>query len=332
MPNELCVGDLKVAPGEMAFGRLVPGKTAWSQEINVPLMVVNGAEDGPRLWLSAVVHGPEATGTEVIRRVLRKELDPKTLRGSIIALPVANPMAFQAASYDTPEDGYNLNRVFPGNPRGTVTSRLAHMLFQEVKRCDFVIDLHANAVPALQFAIIAHAPDQGVVDRSFEIGRKFGITTRLMKVSEESKWATMRSGQLLEFAAIEGIPGIIVELLYWYRIDPLSADVGTRGVLNVMKALDMIDGEIEQQPIRVFEGELSGAEQTCDEGGLVYMTKSVGDDVVEGETIAIIRDPYGDVLEEIKAPVTGWVTAYPLRKNQNAMSGDTVAFFMYRKD
>ena len=77
---------------------------------------------------------------------------------------------------------------------------------------------------------------------------------------------------------------------------------------------------------------LSGAEQTCDEGGLVSMTKSVGDEVVEGETIAIVRDPYGNVLEQIKAPVTGWVTAYPLRKNQNAMSGDTVAFFMFRKD
>ena len=59
---------------------------------------------------------------------------------------------------------------------------------------------------------------------------------------------------------------------------------------------------------------LSGAEQTCDEGGLVSMTKSVGDEVVEGETIAIVRDPYGNVLEQIKAPVTGWVTAYPLQE------------------
>jgi predicted deacylase len=314
----------------MAFGRLVPGRMTWSQELSVPLIVVNGAADGPRLWLSAVVHGPEATGTEVIRRVLREALDPKKLRGSIIAVPVANPLAFQAASYDTPEDGYNLNRVFPGNPNGTITQRLAHMLFQEVKRCDFVIDLHANAVPAMQFAIIAHA-DQETVDRSFEIGRQFGITTRLMKIAEESQWATKRSGQLLEYAANEGIPGIIVELLYWYRIDPLSAEVGTRGVLNVMKALGMIDGEVEKQTIPVFEGELSGSEQTCKEGGLVFFTKDVGDEVVEGETVAIVRDPYGDILEEVKAPVTGWVTAYPLRKNQAAMSGDTIAFFMYRK-
>jgi predicted deacylase len=330
MSSKLTVGDVTVGRGEMAFGKLVPGRMAWSQELSVPLVVVNGVDDGPRLWLSAVVHGPEATGTEVIRRVLREALDPEELRGSIIAVPIANPLAFQAATYDTPEDGYNLNRVFPGNPNATITQRLAYTLFQEVKRCDFVIDLHANAVPAMQFAIIAHA-DQKTVDRSFEIGRQFGITTRLMKVAEESQWATKRSGQLLEYAANEGIPGIIVELLYWYRIDPLSVDVGTRGVLNVMKALGMIGGEVEKQPIEVFEGELSGSEQTCKEGGLVFFTKDVGDEVIEGETVAIVRDPYGDILEEVKAPVTGWVTAYPLRKNQAAMSGDTIAFFMYRK-
>lgn len=332
MPSKFSVGDVSVAPGEMAFGRLVPGKMSWSQELSIPLMVVNGALEGPRLWLSAVIHGPEATGTEVIRRVLREELNPKEMRGSIVAVPLANPLAFQAATYDTPEDSYNLNRVFPGKPNGSLTQRMAHILYQEVKRCDFIVDLHANAIPAMQFAIVAHASDESVVDRSFEIGRQFGITTRLMKVSEESEWATQRSGTLLEVAARDGIPGIIVELLYWYRINPESVDVGVRGILNVMKALDMIEGEIEKQPIRVFEGELSGAEQTCNEGGLVFFTKEVGDEVEEGEVVAIIRDPYGDIVEEVQAPVTGWVTAYPLRTNQAAMSGDTVTFFMYRKD
>jgi predicted deacylase len=332
MPSSLSVGNVTVAPGEMAFGHLVVGKMAWSQELSIPLIVVNGSQDGPRLWVSAVIHGPEATGTEVIRRVLREHLDPKELRGSIISVPVANPLSFQAAEYDTPEDGYNLNRVFPGNPNGSITQRMAHVIYEQVKRCDFIIDLHANAVPAMQFAIVAHAPDQSVVDRSFEIARRFGITTRLMKVSEEANWASQRSGTLLEVAARDGIPGVIAELLYWYRIDPSSVDIGTRGVLNIMKALDMIDGEMEKQPLEVIEGNLSGAEQTCQEGGLVFFTKNVGDEVREGETVAIVRNPYGDVLEEVKAPVTGWVTAYPLRKNQAAMSGDTVAFFMYRKD
>jgi predicted deacylase len=331
MSDFLTVGNLEVAPGNIGFGRLVPGKLAWSQELAIPLLVVNGAHEGPRLWLSSAVHGPEATGAEVIRQVLREQVDPQTLRGSIIAVPIANPLAFQAATYETPDDAFNLNRVFPGSPDGTITYRLAHALFQEAKRCDFVIDLHANPLPAMHFAIVASAPNADVVRRSFEIGRNFGLTMRLMKVSEEAQWAARRSGSLVECAAAEGIPGIIVELLYWYRIDPLSVEVGTRGVLNVMKALGMIDGPIEKQPVFSIDGELAGAEVTCVEGGLVHFTKNVGDPVRAGEIVALIRDPYGEILEEIKSPVTGWVTAYPLGKNQAALSGDSLAYFVYRK-
>ena len=329
MPDMLSVGDLQVAPGSIQFGRLVPGKLAWSQELAVPLIVANGAHDGPRLWLSSAIHGPEATGTEVIRRVIREELQPDSLRGSIIAVPIANPLAFQAASYETPDDALNLNRIFPGTPHDTITHRLAHSLFQEVKRCDFVIDMHANPVPAMHFAIVAHTPDAAVVQRSFEIGRQFGVTTRLMKGSEEDQPSGQRLGSLVECAAAEGISGIIAEMLYWYRIDPLSVEVGVRGVLNVMKALGMIDGQIEKQPIPVIEGELAGEVIGCQEGGLVYFTKDAGDPVREGDIVAFLRDPYGNVVEEIKAPVTGWISAYPLPKNQAALSGDDIAYFVY---
>jgi predicted deacylase len=138
-------------------------------------------------------------------------------------------------------------------------------------------------------------------------------------------------GGLVDCAAFEGVPGIIAELLYWYRIDPHSADVGTRGVLNVMKVMGMIDGEVEKQPIPIVEGELVGTDILCREGGLVYFTKDAGDAAEKGEVIALIRNPYGDLLEEIKAPVTGWVSAYPLAKNQAALSGDLIAYMVYHK-
>jgi uncharacterized protein len=332
MPEDLKVANVNARPGEMAFGQFTVGRTSWSQEVNIPLIVVNGAHEGPGLWLSAVIHGPEATGTEVVRRVLREKIDPSTLCGSIVCVPIANPLAFQDSSYGTPYDGFNLNRVFPGNPNGSITHRMAAALYAEAKKCDFILDLHANPVPALQFCIVAHAPDPKVVERSFEVGRTFGLTTRLMKASEEAQWATSRSGTLLEIAASDGIPGCIAELLYWYRIDSASVEVGTRGVLNIMKALGMIQGEIEKQDVLVIDGELAGSEQTCNEGGLVYFSKQVGDAVTQGETVAIVRDPYGDVLEQVKAPVTGWLTAYPLNNNQAATSGDTIAFFVYRKN
>ena len=105
MPEDLKVANVSTRPGEMVFGQFTVGRTSWSQEVNIPLMVVNGAHEGPRLWLSAVIHGPEATGTEVVRRVLREHVDPSTLHGSIICVPIANPLAFQDSTYQTPYDG-----------------------------------------------------------------------------------------------------------------------------------------------------------------------------------------------------------------------------------
>jgi predicted deacylase len=331
MSSPITVGELQVAPGEIGFGRLVPGRLAWSQPLEVPLIVVNGAEEGPRLWLSSCVHGPEATGAEVIRRVVRERVDPKALRGSIVAVPIANPLSFQPATYGTPEDALNLGYVFPGTMKGTITQRLAYVLFQEAKQCDFIIDMHANPPPAMQFVIVPDVPNKDVVRRAWDIGSQFGLTTRMSAPSEEAASGVPRPGGLTEWGAYEGIPGIMAELLYWYRIDPRSAEVGTRGVLNVMKAMGMIDGQVEKQPVPVVEGELSGAEVTCTEGGFVVFTRDAGDAAKKGEVIALIRNPYGDVLEEVKAPVTGWVSAYPLEKNQAALSGDLIAYMVYHR-
>jgi predicted deacylase len=322
---------LQVAPGEVGFGRLVPGRLMWSQPLEVPLIVVNGAHDGPRLWLSSCVHGPEATGAEVIRRVVREVVDARALRGSIVAVPIANPLSFQPATYETPEDALNLNEVFPGTMEGTITRRLAHVLFQEAVQCDFIIDMHANPPPAMQFAIVPDVPDKNIVRRAWDIGTKFGLTTRLMREVGPLQPGGKSIGGLVDCAAFEGVPGIIAELLYWYRIDPRSADVGTRGVLNVMKAMGMVDGPVEEQPVPVVAGELLGTDILCREGGLVYFAKDAGDAAEKGEVIALIRNPYGDVLEEIRAPVSGWVSAYPLSRNQAALSGDLIAYMIYRE-
>jgi predicted deacylase len=75
----------------------------------------------------------------------------------------------------------------------------------------------------------------------------------------------------------------------------------------------------------------AGSEQVCYEGGIVQFLKEVGQKVSRDAVVAIIRCPYGDTLEEVRAPVAGWITAYPLRANQAAMSGDTIAFFVHRK-
>jgi predicted deacylase len=116
------------------------------------------------------MHGTEMTGTEVIRRLLREVLTPAELRANIVAVPILSPLAYQAQLMNTPQDGYNLNRVFPGKPKMFLSHRLAHLIFHGLLRpCDCVIDPNANSSPAVQFAIVKGTVDQTIKDRSREL-------------------------------------------------------------------------------------------------------------------------------------------------------------------
>jgi predicted deacylase len=119
--------------------RLVTGA-----EVDLPVRVVHGREEGPVVWIDAAIHGDEAVGVEVVRRVLAT-LDPRTLRGTVVALPVVNVLGFMTGSRYLP-DRRDLNRSFPGSPRGSLASRIAHLVMTEVvARCEVGIDLHTGA-------------------------------------------------------------------------------------------------------------------------------------------------------------------------------------------
>jgi predicted deacylase len=83
--------------------------------------------DGPTLGLSAAIHGDEAVGVEILYH-LRRRLDPEALRGRVVMLPCANPLAYQANTRNTPLDMTNLNRVFPGDAGGWFTEQLADLI------------------------------------------------------------------------------------------------------------------------------------------------------------------------------------------------------------
>ncbi|MEU3938128.1 M14 family metallopeptidase, partial [Streptomyces sp. NPDC029044] len=107
------IGPLTVAPGERAHGLIPVGTSSYGVELGIPLIVVNGVQDGPVLCVDAGVHGDEYDGQEAIRRVLA-EIDPATLRGTIVGIPCLNTPAFEAAARASGIDHLNLNRIFPG--------------------------------------------------------------------------------------------------------------------------------------------------------------------------------------------------------------------------
>ncbi len=320
------IGDIRVAPGEVGRGTLWEIWLPDSTRVPVPLMVVNGAQDGPTLWLSAAMHGPEISGIEVIRRLVRETLDPARLRGRVVAAPVLNPLAYQAHVMNTPQDGYNLNRVFPGGPM-LLSQRLAAAILERgVLRCDYVLDFHANPHPAMMFSIVKCAEGR-VGEESAALGEAFGLTVITMKLSNEPH----RTGTMTDAAMRAGKPALTLELVSWRRLEEPAIRAGVRGTLNVMKRLGMLDGAIEPQGDDVLRlpGRLTRTEVTSERGGIALPLKGVGDRLARGEPIMRLVDPYGDEVDTLRSPVDGWLMAYPFINSQCLATGDIVAFIAF---
>ena len=144
MNKSITVAGLTVNPGELKRGVLsIPEFFADGQAMEMPYTIIHGKEAGKTLYLQVAQHGSEVMGLDALRRLL-PEIDPQKLRGTIIyCLP--NPLAFRErvrATIFDPKPG-GMNRVWPGDPEGSLTERMAHKIFTElVSHADEVVDLH----------------------------------------------------------------------------------------------------------------------------------------------------------------------------------------------
>ncbi|GAH17554.1 unnamed protein product, partial [marine sediment metagenome] len=104
MKNKVTFGGVTVGPGEIGFSTLITVELADSTPVSLPLIIMNGIEDGPKFLFSGAVHGGELIGANVVRRVLREELDPMKLKGLVVGIPIGNPLGFQFGDRASPQD------------------------------------------------------------------------------------------------------------------------------------------------------------------------------------------------------------------------------------
>jgi predicted deacylase len=327
--ESFAIGNIVVQPGSVAKGILGTLYLSNGSSVDIPLMVVHGSRPGPVLWVSAAMHGQELSGIGVVWELVRQRLNPATLSGTVVAAPLLNPLSFNGGTYYTPQDGYNVNRVFPGDPKGLTTQRLANMILEGgVKRADFLIDFHANTEPAMCFTIVKESKDEEVWNASRAMAKAFGITVVEMVL----KYEAHRMGTMTDMAISLRKPSITIELIPWRRMSPKAVSTGVRGVLNVMKHLGMIGGEQEaQNEVLVIPGRMTRTELMANRGGLVRFLKDAGDPVKKGEVVAEVVDHYGEAIEDVVSPVDGWQLAFPLLDNQAVNTGDLLAFFLFPK-
>jgi predicted deacylase len=288
-------------------------------DVALDIAHVSGHDDGPTVALLGGVHGDEDEGVVAIRRLLHL-LSHKDVRGRVIAVPVSNPPAFAARSRTSPLDELNLARAFPGDPDGSPTERIAHVITDHViRRADVLIDLH-SAGADFAMPLFCGFHDLGteasrVADR---LARDFG--TPLI-------WAhgVVSPGRSLSVAAEEGIPGLYVEGSGGGQIRGPELEVYTSGVLNVMRRLGSLDGPVaDPPPQRIIVGGIGNVDSSATspaDGSLVTWLKA-GDPVKEGSLIASVIDADGELAGEVRSPSPGIVMF--LRRNARVREGEPI--------
>ncbi|MFC4541256.1 succinylglutamate desuccinylase/aspartoacylase family protein [Halosolutus amylolyticus] len=295
-------------------------------ELTTTVHTYRGAGGGPTLYVQAAQHGREINGTEVLRR-FHDRLPLRSLSGTVVAVPVVNPLTFDRVSYTTPEQldsvNSNMNRVWPGNPEGTLHQRMAARLWKYVERADAVVDLHTGSPDMLPHVVYLEGDE-----RSREVARAFGTDLLLSEQADEDaseEWHRRGfDGKLRVAAAQEGIPSITPELAHNKQIVEDVVETGVEGLLDVCRSLDLLPGEVPDRDRTIARNHLGQVSAT--DSGLFRPRPSleVGQFVPAGADLGTVYDPTTyEALQAATADRDGLL--YALTREATVTAGDQLA-------
>lgn len=322
--NKLQVGTATAGPGEKGHGSIETLRLPNGQTVESPCVVVRGRQAGPTLYIGAGTHGDEINSIEMARETA-EWLDPECISGSVIVVPVHNVPALLAGQRATPFDGLDLDSVYPGDPLGSASQRIAHAVFtQAVAKADAVLDLHTARSGARNLPYTYIPPKTtGARRRAEVLALKTGLPVLLRPPEKEG--LTNRAGANLDHALFavagrKGIPALSMEFGEARRLEPDMVAIGVTAIRNVMIAM----GILADRPGKI--GRTLIASKVCAirtaSSGILRLEVDPGKWVKRDELIGVISDLTGR-REEIRCPDDGVVIR--LMVNAIAMPGDRVA-------
>jgi predicted deacylase len=271
-------------------------------EICLPVNVLVGKEKGPRLLMVAGVHGNEYEGITT-QLELWQELDPASLKGAVVMVPVANPPAFRAGTRRNPADEVDMNRVFPGDLAKSITHRLAHALFHQVLAgSDMLLSMHGWSSDGIITPYVEYPRSSPVTRASQAAARAFGL-----EYIESFDW---NPGLLVATACQAGIPSIEPEIGGAAMTMPERRSLYKRGSLNLMRHLGILPGNVDMEKVPV---EVTRSEIPALVGGIFLRQVESGTEVKTGQVLAKICDLNGRELASVTAPASGRVATIRLQ-------------------
>jgi hypothetical protein len=270
-----------------------------NSSLNLPMTVVCGEQEGPTILVSAGIHGAEYIGIQTAME-LSSEIKPQEIKGNIIFLLNANPQAFYSYTrFVVPEDGKNLNRVFPGNKEGTLSDKIAYTIVHDLlSLTDYYIDLHAGdtSEKMMPFVYFQGVAKEDVVEKSRQMAMVMDVEVRVKSSATTGAY---------NFAGIEGIPGVLLERGGGGSFSKEEVMLYKQDVKNILIHTGILRGKVERS---VEQKEITHAIYiNAEEDGFWYPKLESGDYFSKGTLLGEIKDVWGNVIKSYYAEKEGVV-------------------------
>jgi predicted deacylase len=297
--------DELVQPGERREFRWKVGDSFAGGAETTPVVVLHGSAPGPRLCMTAAIHGDELNGVEVARRVVN-DIDPAQLTGTVISVPIVNLLGFSRGSRYLP-DRRDLNRYFPGTNYGSAASRIASSLFRKIiVHCDALVDFHTGSFDR---ANLPQVRGDLTIPSVLEFTSGFGATPVLHSPGTRG---------MLRLAATDyGIPAVTFEVGAPLRLEPDQIDFAVQAMVTLMHKMGMTRSfRMWAEPQATF---YESRWVRSDSGGMLFSGVRLGDRVREGQRLGKVVDPVQNQERDILSPFNGRVIGMAL--NQVVLPG-----------
>ncbi|MFC4259474.1 succinylglutamate desuccinylase/aspartoacylase family protein [Marinobacter lacisalsi] len=290
------IADTEIKAGTRQTVEVPVAKLYTHTPLHIPVEVIHGRRDGPVLMVCGAIHGDEINGVEIVRRVLKNSA-LRHLRGTLLAVPIVNIFGFVQRTRYLP-DRRDLNRCFPGSESGSLGGRIAYLLRTQImEKVTHIIDLHTGAIHRFNLPQIRAELKNPETVRMAEA---FGAPIILN--------AGLREGSLRAYADSQDIPVITFEGGEALRFDDVVITSGVKGVVRVMRALEMIPSKKgPKAPRKRSETAAMSLWVRADIDGIMRPVARLGQKVRKGQRLAMVADPFGETEVSVLSPISGIV-------------------------
>lgn len=292
--SKLSICDATIHPGETANLALPLPQQFSCSPLYMPIKVIHGLQKGPCLVIFSTINGKELNGLEIANRIIQTT-KPDKIKGTIIAIPVLNVYGLTHSPKQLPSGGA-LADCFPGVEEGSFGERLAYLFTHEIlKKADFCIELQTGG---MNHNILPQVYCNFENSKAKQLAKAFQSPV-ITNVS-------LQGNRLRQTTEELHIPLLVYQAGEAMRFDENAIHCGVTGVLNVMRAIDILP----KAPITEINPIFSRDEEwiTAQKGGILHSHINLGQTIQEGELIGTISDPFGaEETEKIHSPMEGIV-------------------------